>query len=302
MNDFWWRSLLAIIFWPGLIGGALLGWFDLWLYRKLLARLQGRQGPPFYQPFFDFVKLLGKKTILPGGISAGLFYALPLTALISVVFALALLPAPGSPMRSFNGDLILLLYLLEMPALVDILTGFVTRSIFAQVGSAREAMLTLGYNLPFITALVALAVNNGSFSLQSITTNPIGPVNIFAGLALLLAIPARLKMNPFSIPNAEQEIVAGTHIEYNAVPLAFFELTHHLEVVAMAGLFAALFISPFQGVLQLAAYLIISILVVALTGLVAAATARLKIEHAFRFLWSWGALAAVLALAAAFIW
>ena len=43
MNDWWWRTLLSFLIWPGLLGGALLGWFDLWLYRKLLARLQGRK-------------------------------------------------------------------------------------------------------------------------------------------------------------------------------------------------------------------------------------------------------------------
>lgn len=302
MSDSGWSILLAFLVWPGLIGGSILSWFYLWEFRKLLAILQGRQGPPFYQPFFDFVKLMAKRTIMPGGINQVLFYGLPLVSLFSVTAALALLPAPGSPLRSFSGDLVLLLYLLEMPALVDILAGFVTRSIYAQVGSTREAMLTLGYNLPFITALVALALQKNSFSLEAISSGPIGIVNVLAGLALLVAIPARLKTNPFSIPNAEQEIVAGTHTEYNSVPLAIFELTHGLEVVAMAGLFALLFIGPVTNLpLRLVLFLLISAAVVALTCLAAAGTARLKIQHAFRFLWSWGALAAVLALAAALL-
>jgi NADH-quinone oxidoreductase subunit H len=302
MSD-WGNALLALLVWPGLLSGLLLGWFDLWLLRKLVARLQGRQGPPFYQPFFDFVKLLGKRTLLPGGVSPLLFYGLPLLALVSVAAALALLPVPGSPLTSFSGDLVLLLYLLEMPALVDILAGFVTRSIYAQVGSAREALLTLGYNLPFITALVALALQRGSFGLRAIAGGALSPVTFLAGLALLAAIPARLKTNPFSIPNAEQEIVAGTHTEFNGLPLALFELTHALEVAALAGLFAALFVggvaNPWLGTLL---YLLLSTGVVALTCLLAAATARMKIQHAFRFFWTWGAAAAALALAAALIW
>jgi NADH-quinone oxidoreductase subunit H len=303
MNEWWWRTLFSFLVWPGLLGATLLGWFDLWLYRKLVARLQGRQGPPFYQPFFDFVKLLGKRTILPGGINRLVFFGLPLVALLSVTFALALLPVPGSPMQSFSGDLVVLLYLLEMPALVDILAGFATRSIYGQVGSTREAMLSIGYNLPFITALVAVAVQQGSFSLDKVAAGPLGPVHFFAGLALLLAIPARLKTNPFSIANAEQEIVAGAHVEYNARPLALFELTHALEVVAMAGLFAVLFVGPVSASLplRLLLYLLVSTAVVALTCLAAAATARLKIQHAFRFFWTWGALAAALALASALL-
>jgi NADH-quinone oxidoreductase subunit H len=49
----WVSYVFALLIWPGLIGGALLGWFYLWYVRKLTAQLQGRHGPPFYQPFFD---------------------------------------------------------------------------------------------------------------------------------------------------------------------------------------------------------------------------------------------------------
>ena len=70
MSDCW-RYAAALLLWPGLAGGALLGWLYLWLRRKLIARLQGRFGPPFYQPAFDFLKLLGKKTVVPGGVTGG---------------------------------------------------------------------------------------------------------------------------------------------------------------------------------------------------------------------------------------
>jgi NADH-quinone oxidoreductase subunit H len=293
-------GLIALLLWPGLLSAALLGWFFLWLGRKSLARLQGRQGPPFYQPFFDFIKLMGKQTVYPSGVNPGLFFALPLAALIAILGALALLPAPLSPGLSFSGDLILLLYLLEMPALIDILAGYVTRSPYAQVGAAREAVMMLGYNLPFLTALIALAVQAHSTSLRVIAQQPIGPVQILAILALLLALPARMKSTPFSIPNAESEIVAGPHLEYNGVPLGLFELTHGLELVALVGLLAGLLVGPLANPwLALVLYLVISSAVVLGTALLAASTARLKVQHALRFYWSWGALAAVLALVTA---
>lgn len=302
MNEALWRIPLAVLIWPGLAGSAVLGWFLLWWGRKLVARLQARQGPPFFQPFYDFVKLLGKDTVVPTGVNPLLFYALPVIALVSTIFALALIPAPGSPLTSFSGDLILLLYLLEMPALCDALAGFITRSLYGQIGSVREMILSLGYNLPFLTALIALALQAGQFSLRALTSAPLGLVHVLAALAILLAIPARLKTNPFSIPNAESEIVAGVHVEYNGLPLALFELSHALELVALTGLFAMLFVNrlpaPAWGAL---AYVLIGGLLVALTSLLASATARLKVQHALRFYWTWGALSAVLALAAALL-
>ena len=302
MSD-WWRILLAVLVWPGFIGGALLGWLFLWITRKVIARLQGRKGPPFYQPFFDFVKLMGKETIVPGGTNRIIFYALPLVALISVTLALSLIPIPGNPLRSFNGDLILLIYLLEMPTLCDILAGFVTHSLYAQVGATREAILSLGYNLPFLTGLIALAIHAKSSSLREIVAAAPGPAIVFVALAFLLSVPARLKSNPFSIANAESEIVAGIHTEYNSKPLAIFELVHELELTALAGLFAVLFL-PFAHslVAALVIYILCALMLIFLTTALAAATARLKIQNAFRFFWRWGAAAAVLAIVVALIW
>jgi len=297
-----WQYLMALFIWPGLIVAALLSWFFLWLMRKLTARLQGRQGPPFYQPFYDFIKLLGKRTIVSDGVNRTLFYALPIAATVSVVFALALLPLAGNPLPSFTGDLIILLYLLEMPAFCTILAGYVSGSLYGQVSSAREAVLLLCYNLPFLASVVALAVQSRSFELAALAHQPWTIVHLIAALTFLLAVPARLRSNPFSIGNAEQEIVAGAMTEYNGLPLAFFEFSHGLELVALVGLFDVLFIPKVSGVaLSLLVYLVVSLLVVITVTLLAVSTARIRVNQAFRFYWWWGAIAALASFAAAFL-
>ena len=298
----WGSYLFALLVWPGLIGGTLLGWLYMWFIRKLTARFQGRQGPPFFQPFFDFIKLLGKETIIPSGISRILFYGLPIASLASTVFALALVPVPGNPMKAFPGDLIVFIYLLEMPALCEIIAGFATRSPYGQVSASREAMMTLAYNLPFLAAVVALAIKAGSFSLTALAKQPLSWVSLVAAVAFFLSLPAKLKSNPFSIPNAEQELVAGAYTEFNGLTLAIFEMSHMLELVALVSLFAALFISPIAaGFGSWIAYLVLSIILIILVTLVGTATARLKLNQAVRFYWRWGAAAAVLALVIAVI-
>jgi formate hydrogenlyase subunit 4 len=52
---------------------------------------------------------------------------------------------------------------------------------------------------------------------------------------------------------------------------------------------------------DLVLYLVGSVIVAMLVTLVAASTARLRIEQAFRFYWTWGALAAVAAFASAIL-
>lgn len=296
----WLQIGVALILWPGLIGGVALAWLWVWVQRKLTARLQGRQGPPFYQPFFDFVKLLGKETVVPDGVNRRLLQALPLVSAVAATCALALIPVPGSLLASFPGDLIVLLYLLEMPALCEVLAGYSSRSLYGQVGSSRAAVLWLGYNLPFLAAIVSLAIQAKSLTLGALAATPFGPVHLAAAAAFLCALPARLKRNPFSIPNAEQEIVAGPFTEYSGAPLALFELSHEVEFLALVNLFTLLFL-PSAGTLgfRWLLYLLGSGALVASITLLATATARLTVRHAFRFYWSWGAAAALAALAMA---
>ena len=302
MANWWINSILALFIWPGLLTGALFGWFLLWMSRKFIARLQGRQGPPFYQPFFDFWKLVGKKTIIPKGVNPVVFYALPVIGLVSILFALALLPVPGSSSISFEGDLVLLIYLIEMPVLMDVIAGYISRSIYAQVGATREAILTIAYNLPFLGALIALAVKLQSFKLATLAAAPLSVATILSAAALFIALLAQLKVNPFSIPNAEQEIVAGIHTEYNGLPLALFELTHALETSLLVGLISVLFTGPFTSVwMKLIILAVAAVVVILLTNVVSAGTARLKVQHAFKFYWTWGIAVTVLVVTAALI-
>ena len=52
----------------------------------------------------------------------------------------------------------------------------------------------------------------------------------------------------------------------------------------------------------LAIYILCALVLSFLTTGLAAATARLKVQHAVRFFWSWGAAAAVLAIIVAVFW
>ena len=186
----------GLLVWPGLLGASALGFLYQWIARKLMARLQGRQGPPFFQPFFDFVKLLGKDTVVPIGANRALFYALPFMSVCAAVLALIIVPVPGNTLRSFPGDIVLLLFLLEVPVLCDVLAGYVTRSIYGQVSAMREAVMSIAYNVPFLAAVIAMAQHVHSFRLADLQAAPFGAVNVLAAIAFLLAIPARLRSNP----------------------------------------------------------------------------------------------------------
>jgi NADH-quinone oxidoreductase subunit H len=301
LNELW-QYVFEMLVWPGVLGASALGFLYLWIARKLIARLQGRRGPPFYQPFFDFVKLLGKQTVVPNGVRPAIFYALPFVSLLATMFGLMIVPVPGHTVGSFPGDIVLLLYLLEVPVICDVLAGYVSQSIYGQVSAMREAVMSLAYNLPLLAAVIALAQSVDSFRIADLQAAPYGLVTGLAVIAFCVAIPARLKSNPFSIPNAEQEIVAGAHIEYNSAPLAVFELSHALEIVLLFDTFFVLFVPRLGNpVANALLYFAVGLALMAVVTLVAATTARLTVKRAFRFYWCWGGLAAAAAMIVAVI-
>jgi len=294
-------GMFHLLVFPGLVYAAPTAFLMVWLQRKINARLQGRIGPPFYQPFFDTVKLLAKEPVVRPRFEGLIMVGLPLVAIVSTLGAIALLPVlPTS--GGFNGDLVLFVSLIELGPLCAVLAGFASRSLWGGLGATREAVLTLAYNLPFLTALLALAVAAG-FSLTGAVVTAPPLVRVFALAALLLCLPAKLHLNPFSTASAEQEIYAGSTTEYDGPRLALWEIAHALEWVVLAGLIAV-FAFPFAGAawpMTVVAFIVISLVVVVLLAVMAAATARLKLAQTARWFWLWGFGVSLMALAVAFV-
>jgi NADH-quinone oxidoreductase subunit H len=295
-------AFVKLLVFPGVLYAVPAAWLMEWLYRKVVARAQRRIGPPFYQPFFDFVKLLSKEPVGRPALQGFLMTALPLVAVAASLGTISLLPVflRGG---GFAGDLVLLVSLIELVPLCFVLAGFVSRSLFGGIGAAREAVLTLSYNVPFLMALFALVVGVGSFSLGSIAATPMWLVRVPALLALLMTLPVKLHLNPFSAADAEQEIYAGALTEFDGQRLALWKLAHVLEWVALTGLWTALAF-PMAGIaapMRALLFVVVSFALVVLLALVSAATARLKTAQIARFYWIWGLGVAVVALVAALI-
>ncbi len=289
-------ALCRLLVFPGLLFAVPAGWFFLWMERKTVALAQQRVGPPFMQPFYDFMKLMGKSTPRRPGIDGVLMRAWPILSVAASLGALSLLPVfPDG--GGFTGDLILLLALLELPSFFLIAAGFSSRSLFGEIGAAREAALSIAYNVVFLTAIVAIAVSENTFRLDVLAQGSPSVLRWIGILAIVVCIPAKLHVNPFSVPDAEQEIYAGPLTEFAGAELALWELTHGLEWVAMVGLAACLAI-PHSGSWWLDGVLFATVscvLVLLLSGL-AAATARLTIDSSVRFYWRCGIVVAVLAV------
>ena len=259
--------------------------------------MQGRIGPFFYQPFFDFIKLMAKRPIPRSRFDTLWMVGLPVSAIGALLASLALLPV-FSTSSGFVGDLVLLIGLIEVPSLCAVLAGFASRSIFGQVGATREAILSITYNVPFLAAIVALAISARSIRLTDIAFMPSGAVRTLVVLTLLLCLPVKLRINPFSLSNAEQEIYAGPTTEFDGPRLALWELAHGLEWVVLTGIVACIAL-PFRigsWIGDIVLFTLLSLTLVIMLTIIAAATARLKISQATHLYLKWGMGMAILAV------
>ncbi len=182
----------------------------------MTARMQNRIGPPFYPPFFDFIKLLAKDSQTQQSMEGKLMLGLPIMSVTALIGAATLLPVTASE-QGFAVDLVLLVSLLEVPTICLVLAGFISKSIFGQVGATREAILSIAYNIPFLAGMVALASASGSLDLSKIVNSRPGVVGIAAFVSIIICLPAKLHINPFSLSNAEQEIYSGPLTEMSGL-------------------------------------------------------------------------------------
>lgn len=294
-------ALFHILVFPGFLFVSIVGMLLAGLDRKVLARMQRRIGPPITQSFHDFLKLCGKETIIPAAANRFAYILAPIMGMVSLVVMMLFIPVFGFSAFSGSADLIVILYLLTIPAVALIVGGVASGSPYAEVGVSREMVAMIAYELPLIIVLLAVAKKVGGsalcFSLQDIISwQAANGCSFFhwsllpAGLAMLLVIPAEVGTQPFDVAEAETEICEGPLVEYSGLPLGIFKLNTAMKMFIMTALFTALFLGGLDtGILGLNIVILVAIcavLTLLCMTLIHAVTARLKIEHLFKFYWT----------------
>ena len=245
------NTLLAIAYllvFPGFLFLFTASLFGQYMDRKLYARIQRRVGPPLLQPFADFIKLSAKEDVVPDYADKVMFTAAPIFAVAAVFVAFLFLPVLASQgLHSFQGDLIVVLYLLMIPTLAMFLGGWYSGNVFGVRGGMRVASLLFSYEIPFFVALLTPALLAGTWRMSSIVgyenAHPLVIVASLLGFVIgLIALQGKLERLPFDIPEAETEIVAGPLVEYSGRRFALFRLARDAELFVGAGLLAVLFL------------------------------------------------------------
>jgi len=281
---------MLILFLAAAAGTLLWGLVLKWVDRKVTARVQWRVGPPVYQPIADVIKLLGKENLMPSTARGTGFLLAPVIALAATgVAAVILWAAVFVPGTTFLGDLIVVIYLLIVPALMLILGASSSGNPHASVGAAREMKLMLSYELPMLLAiLVAVTQNGWTFQLGALKFSPAlySLSGILALIVAILCMQAKLGLVPFDVAEAECEIMSVVYVEYSGPSLAYWLMTRAMLLAIMPLLLIVVFWGgltlSFPGVL---AFVGKYVLLVALTTLIRNTNPRLRIDQALKFFW-----------------
>ena len=316
------ETLGYILIFPGFLFCFLVGLFLSGVDRKIVARMQKRVGPPLLQPFYDFFKLCGKETIVPAAANKGVFLAAPLVGLASLIVLQLFIPVFNFTAFSTMADVIVILYLLLIPALAMIVGGAASGSPYAGVGLSREMVTVIACELPLVLVLLSIAKVVGNATGAGMVLSVSEIVNfqlangslithvsmIPAAIAFLLIIPGETGSHPFDTAEAETEICEGLLAEYSGGPLAVFKLSHSIKVLTLSSLFVALFLGGIGGGIRnligsfgldaaaagmiggllgaLVLVLLCLVITIVFISLVHAITARLKVEQVFKYYWT----------------
>ena len=316
------NNLIHIFVFPGFLFCFLLGMFLAGFNRKLVAKMQKRVGPPVLQPFYDFFKLCGKETIVPTVANKTVFLWAPVLGFAALVVIQLFIPIFDFTAYSGVADVIVVLYLLLIPAVSIIMGGASTGSPYAGVGLSREMVTIISVELPLVLVLLAVGKTVGNamgtglcLSFTKIAQYQLEngslilvPSMIPAAIAMLFVIPGETGSHPFDAAEAETEICEGLLAEYSGAPLGIFKLTHSVKILTLTSMFVALFLggigapiaalvasfglnaaaggmlTVFFGAVVMAVLCFIVMFVT--VTIPEAVTARLKIEQIFKFYWT----------------
>ncbi|MGN6507911.1 MAG: NADH-quinone oxidoreductase subunit NuoH [Chitinophaga sp.] len=240
----------------------LIAMYSTWAERKVAAWIQDRRGPnragPFglLQPLADGGKLFFKEEIIPSTANHFLFVLGPSMAMLTACLTSAVIPwgdvldfggyAVSLQIADVNIGVLWIMAVVGMGVYGIMIGGWASNNKFSLLAACRGASQVISYELPMGLALIALFMISGSLSLKDIVEQQrdgiwyvfLQPVGF---LIFLICAFAECNRTPFDLPEAENELNGGYHLEYSSMKLGFYLFAEYINMFISSALMATLY-------------------------------------------------------------
>ncbi len=271
----------------GLIAAPLL----LGIINKTKAGFAGRTGQPLLQPYYDIWKLFHKGAVYSRSTS-WIFGTGPLIGLGATVAAATLIPFGALPaLVAFQGDFLLLVYLLGLSRFFIVLCALDTGSSFEGMGASREVTFSALSEPALLIGLAAVARHTDCICLSQMflsTTSDTwlewGPVSVLVGFALLIVLLAENCRIPVDDPNTHLELTMIHEVmvlDHGGPDFGFILYTAALKTWLLGQILVGIVVPVRSGNpwIDTSASLVGMVLLAILVGVIESSMARLKLLH-----------------------
>ncbi len=266
-HDPWWVILIKIVLAFVILLGFTL--FNIWLERRVVARMQHRLGPNVHGPFgllqslADGIKLMLKEDLMPRAVDKVVYIAAPIIAATAAFLAVAVIPFGPVANVPFS-DVATPLQLTDLPVGVlyilaiasvgvygIVLAGWSSGSTYSLLGALRSSAQVISYEVAMGLSLVAVFLYAGSMSTSGIVD---AQEHLWFGLILFpsfaiytISMVGETNRAPFDLAEAEGELVGGFHTEYSSIKFAFFFLAEYINMVTVSMLATTMFLGGWRA-------------------------------------------------------
>ncbi len=277
----------------------IVGMLYMGINRKITARVQNRVGPPVWQNYIDALKLVSKKTSVHHGVMQHLAPAfLMISSIGTLLFIPILREQSWFPNLSYHGDLIFILYFMVLGSLGMALGAGQTGNPNAAIGITRGLSQMVGFEIPWVMALVAMMIQYHTTSISDLMTiqqqhgwlmfqNPL------AFLAAILAMLGMFRYSPFDVVGAPAELASGPISEFGGKYLGLMMSSGSIFAFTKLTLYVDLFMGGASNIVVLLIETFALYLIPMLYGLV---SPRYRTEQAIRYFWGWPTVLGLAAL------
>lgn len=233
----------------------------IYFERKFIGWMQYRVGPNrvgplgLLQSVADVAKLLIKEDVIPKRADRDLFVLAPALTYIPSFTVLAVIPyTENLYFTDLNVGVLYYIAVSGLSIIGIVIAGWASNNSYSLLGAMRSGAQMISYEIPLVMSILGTVLITGSMNIRTIVIEQAGwfwnwnIVPQFIGfLVFLVAAVAELARTPFDLPEAENELVAGYHVEYTGFRFAFFMLSEYTYMIAMGGLATAIFLGGWHA-------------------------------------------------------